>query len=152
MNSELMGRIKVVIIEDSASIRSRLVGLVEEIGNMQVVGEAMTETTAITLCMAKQPDVIILDMQLETGNGLGVMKAINASASANANTNANAHEAQDGNQTAAAKPIIIVLTNFPSPSVQRAAITLGADYFLDKSLEFHKLPALLRTVAQVVTA
>jgi DNA-binding NarL/FixJ family response regulator len=124
MNSELMGRIKVVIIEDSASIRSRLVGLVEEIGNMQVVGEAMTETTAITLCMAKQPDV----------------------------TNANAHEAQDGNQTAAAKPMIIVLTNFPSPSVQRAAITLGADYFLDKSLEFHKLPALLRTVAQVVTA
>lgn len=115
---------------------------------MQVVGEATTEVAAINLCMAQKPDVIILDMQLETGNGLGVMKAIKA----NANANANAHELQDGNQTALAKPMIIVLTNFPAPSVQRAAIALGADYFLDKSLEFHKLPALLRAVAEAVNA
>lgn len=110
---------------------------------MQVVGEATTEVGAINLCMTQQPDLIIMDMQLETGNGLGVMKAIKL--------NANAHQVQDGNQIALAKPMIIVLTNFPSPSVQRAAIALGADYFLDKSLEFHKLPALLRTVAEAVT-
>lgn len=123
-----MSRLRIAIIEDSISIRKRLVALVEEMGDMEVVGEASTEVEAIRICQEKMPDAIILDMQLETGNGLGVMKAMQYA-------------------SAVTKPMIIVLTNFPSPSVERAAISLGADFFLDKSLEFHKLPALLSSLA-----
>jgi DNA-binding NarL/FixJ family response regulator len=130
---EDMGKLKVAIIEDSKSIRKRLVELVEELGDMEVVGEASTETEAIKICQEQTPDLIILDMQLEVGNGLGVMKAL--------------HYA-----TAVNKPTIIVLTNFPSPSVERAATSLGADAFLDKSLEFHKLPALLQSAAGALLA
>ena len=130
---EDMSRLRIAIIEDSKSIRKRLVQLVEEIDDMEVVGEAATESEAINVCKNTLPDVIILDMQLEVGNGLGVMKAM--------------HYA-----TAAAKPMIIVLTNFPSPSVERAAISLGADVFLDKSLEFYKLPSLLKSAADALSA
>ena len=130
---ENMGRLRIAIIEDSKSIRKRLVQLVEEIGDMEVVGEAATENDAISVCRNTAPDAIILDMQLEVGNGLGVMKAM--------------HYA-----TAAIKPTIIVLTNFPSPSVERAAISLGADVFLDKSLEFYKLPSLLKSAADALAA
>jgi DNA-binding NarL/FixJ family response regulator len=128
-----MGKLKVAIIEDSKSIRKRLVELVEELGDMEVVGEASTEIEAIKVCREKTPDFIILDMQLEVGNGLGVMKALHYAA-------------------AEYKPKIIVLTNFPSPSVERAATSLGADAFLDKSLEFHKLPALLQSAADALSA
>ena len=50
------------------------------------------------------------------------------------------------------KPIIIVLTNFPSPIVQRNAIALGADYFLDKSFEFNKLLGLIYSIAEAKKA
>lgn len=141
-----MRRLKVVIVEDSASIRSRLVALVEEIGNLQVVGEATTEVAAINMCIGKQPDVIILDMQLETGSGLGVLKALKLNSGNSANS-VNSLSAANDSDAPKSTPRVIVLTNFPSPSVQRAAITLGAEHFLDKSLEFHKLPALLKTAA-----
>jgi two-component system, NarL family, response regulator DevR len=130
---ENMGKLRIAIIEDSRSIRRRLVELVEELGDMEVVGEASTEVEAIKVCREKTPDFIILDMQLEMGNGLGVMKALQYASSAN-------------------KPRIIVLTNFPSPSVERAAALLGADVFLDKSLEFHKLPSLLKSAADALSA
>lgn len=125
---EVMSRLRIAIIEDSINIRKRLVELVEEMDDMEVVGVASTEIEAINICQQTSPDAIILDMQLEVGNGLGVMRAMQYNA-------------------AKPKPTIIILTNFPSPSLQRAAISLGADTFLDKSLEFHKLPGLLSSAA-----
>ena len=126
-----MNSLKVVIVEDSASIRTRLVELVQELVGMKVVGEATTETGAIELCRREHPDAIILDMQLEVGNGLGVLKSM-------------------GYSTMQAKPTIIVLTNFPSPSVERAAIALGATVFLDKSHEFHKVAPILQSAASAI--
>ena len=123
-----MRKLKVAIVEDSQIIRKRLVELVEEIDDMVVVGEAATESTAIDMCRKTNPDAIILDMQLEVGNGLGVLKAMHYNVAASG-----------------IKPTIIVLTNFPSPSVERAALALGADVFLDKSREFHKVIALLQS-------
>ena len=123
-----MSNLKVAIVEDSASIRKRLVELVESIGGMEIVGEAATESAAIILCKEQNPDAIILDMQLEVGTGLAVLRAM--------------HYA-----TLEPKPMIIVLTNFPSPSVERAAMALGADVFLDKSREFHRVTPLLQSAA-----
>lgn len=130
---EDMSKLRIAIIEDSSSIRKRLVELVEELGDMEVVGQASTEIEAIKVCREKMPDFIILDMQLEVGNGLGVLKTMQYA-------------------TDAKKPKIIVLTNFPSPSVERAAASLGADVFLDKSLEFHLLPSLLQSAANALSA
>lgn len=128
-----MHKLKVAIVEDSQLIRKRLVELVEEIDDMVVVGEAATESAAIDMCRKSNPDAIILDMQLEVGNGLGVLKAMRYSAG-----------------SGETKPTIIVLTNFPSPSVQRAAIALGADAFLDKSREFDKVVGLLQSAADAL--
>ncbi len=120
--------LRVAIIEDAANIRERLVRLVEETGNMQVVGEADTEARAINICRFADPDALILDMQLAEGSGLGVLKSM-------------------GYASAQKKPVVIVLTNFPSPAVEHAARALGANWFLDKSREFHRLPELLRNIS-----
>jgi two-component system, OmpR family, response regulator len=117
--------LRVAIVEDAANIRERLVRLVEEIGNMQVVGEADTEARAINICRFADPDALILDMQLAEGSGLGVLKSM-------------------GYASAPKKPFVIVLTSFPSPVVEHAARALGANWFLDKSCDIHRLAALLR--------
>jgi DNA-binding NarL/FixJ family response regulator len=121
--------LKVAVVEDAENIRQRLVQLVTDIGSMQVVGEAATEENAIAVCREQLPEALILDMQLADGSGLGVLKAMEYA----------------GQKS---RPAVIVLTNFPSPAVERAARDLGAEWFLDKSSEFYKLPQLLRLVAE----
>ena len=127
-----MNSLRVIIVEDSEIIRKRLVELVREIDGMDVVGEAATENAAIELCETKNPHAIILDMQLEVGSGLGVLKAMQYASM---------------ERKSITKPTIIVLTNFPSPLVERAAILLGADIFLDKTREFNKVRAILQNAA-----
>jgi DNA-binding NarL/FixJ family response regulator len=125
-NAEPSPRIlRVAIVEDSRNIRERLVQLVEDIGSMQVVGQADSEDTAVAMCRGTSPDAIILDLRLAGGNGLGVLKRM-------------------GYASAEHKPTIVILTNFPLPAFERAARALGADWFLDKSSEFHKLRGLLQ--------
>ena len=118
-------RLRVAIVEDSDNIRERLVQLVEDDQQMQVVGEATTEARAVAMCRAVEPDAIILDLKLADGTGIGVLRTLRYTAAAH-------------------KPTIIVLTNFPLPAFERAARELGADWFLDKTSEFHKLRELLR--------
>ena len=118
-------RLRVVIVEDSDNIRERLVQLVEDDQQMQVVGEATTEARAVAMCRTVEPDAIILDLKLADGTGIGVLRTLRYTAAAH-------------------KPTIIVLTNFPLPAFERAARELGADWFLDKTSEFHKLRELLR--------
>ena len=125
--------LRVVIIEDAHNIRRRLVQLVEDIGSMRVVGEAGTEETAVAICRSAAPDAIILDLKLASGTGIGVLKTMRYSG-------------------ADRKPTIIVLTNFPLPAFESAARALGADWFLDKSSEFHKLRGLLQDLLETPAA
>ena len=117
--------LRVAIVEDSRHIRERLVQLVEDNEAMRVVGEADTEESAVAICRETTPDAIILDLKLAAGSGLGVLKTMRYA-------------------TAARKPAILVLTNVPLPAFETAARALGADWFLDKSSEFHKLRGLLQ--------
>jgi DNA-binding NarL/FixJ family response regulator len=125
--------LRVVIVEDSRNIRERLVQLVEENGSMQVVGEAGTEETAVAICRSTAPDAIILDLKLTSGTGLGVLRTMRYAG-------------------AERKPVIIILTNFPLPAFESAARALGADWFLDKSSEFHKLRGLLQDLLETPAA
>ena len=117
--------LRVAIVEDSLNIRERLVQLVEDDKRMQVVGEADSEESAVAMCRRCEPDAIILDLKLSSGTGIGVLKTLRYVG-------------------AERKPRIIVLTNFPLPAFERAARALGADSFLDKTSEFHKLRELLQ--------
>ena len=125
--------LRVAIVEDSRNIRERLVQLVEDSGSMQVVGEADSEESAVAVCRSTTPDAIILDLRLASGTGLGVLRTMRYAG-------------------AERKPAIIVLTNFPLPAFEQAARALGADWFLDKSSEFHKLRKLLQRLLETPAA
>lgn len=109
---------RVFIVEDSPSIRSRLVDLLGEIDGVCVVGEAETPGDAITGIQQTRPHCVVLDYQLIGGTGVDVLRAV---------------------RPASPEIAFVVLTNHPNAQYRRICMEAGADWFLDKSTEFGKI-------------
>ncbi|HVZ43708.1 MAG TPA: response regulator transcription factor [Ramlibacter sp.] len=115
--------VKVFLAEDSAPIRQRL-GAMLTAAAMDVVGEGDTPERCISGIRETRPDVVVLDVQLEGGTGLEVLRAIR------------------GEQPTVA---FVVLSNNSAPAYRKRYLAEGASRFLDKATEFEQL-------AQAVTA
>lgn len=109
---------KVFLADDSAPIRARVAGLLA--GSAAVVGEAETPQACIDGILATQPDVVVLDVQLDGGPGLEVLRAVRA-----------------------AQPRIafVVFSNNAQAAYRKRYLAAGASQFLDKSTESHQLAA-----------
>lgn len=110
--------LRVFLAEDSAAIRERIVGLLAA-EHMDVVGEAATPRDCIDGILREHPDVVVLDMQLEGGSGLEVLRAVRR-----------------------ADPAIafVVFSNHAQPPYTKRYLADGASAVLDKSLDFPRLP------------
>jgi DNA-binding NarL/FixJ family response regulator len=115
---------KVYVVEDSDAICERIVRMVNEIKNADVVGTTDMVSSAIRGIEKCLPDVVILDIQLLDGNGFTVLQYIKE-------------------KMLAIK--VIVLTNFNSDQYRNLAQRYGADAFLDKSNDFMQIPGLLQS-------
>lgn len=118
---------KVFVVEDSAAVRERLVELIQEVEDTQVVGEAETYERAVAGIADTRPDVAILDIKLAdaTGSGIDVL-----------------------NEVRKTMPAIraIVMSNYATPQHAKASADAGAEYFLDKSVDFDRIPEILRSM------
>ena len=118
---------KVFVVEDSQAVRERLVEMIREIEDVNVVGEAATQDAAVSGILATRPDVAILDISLAEGNGIEVLARVKR-------------------QLPALRGIM--LTNYATPQHAKASADAGAEYFLDKSSEFEKIVEILGRLAQ----
>lgn len=114
---------RVFIVEDSPSVRSRLVDLLRPVEYVHIVGEAETPADAVQGILVTHPDYVVLDFQLIGGVGIEVLRAVHAQAP----------EIQ-----------FIVLTNHPHPQYRRLCMDSGAHYFFDKSTEFIRVRDVIR--------
>jgi DNA-binding NarL/FixJ family response regulator len=114
---------KVLIADDSQAVVKRLTDLLEEVPGAQLVGQAGDVPEAVNGVQKLRPDVLILDLQMPSGTALDVLRAIRVD-----------------------HPHLYVLiwTNYPYPQVREKCFDAGANFFLDKSAEFEKIPAILR--------
>ena len=108
----------VYLVEDSLAIRSRLAQTIQAIAGTELAGEAGTVGAAIDGIRATHPGAVILDLQLEDGSGLEVLRAVRPASPA-------MHFA--------------VLTNYATDQHRRACMEAGAEYFLDKSSDFPRI-------------
>ncbi len=123
-----MSGLRVALVEDSERIRARLAETLAEIPNVRVAFVTDTEGDAIRLLAAEPWDVVILDLQLRSGTGLGVLKAM--------------HEWRgDAPHTA------IVFTNYGFPQYRDRALALGALHFFDKARDLDALRGVLKALA-----
>ncbi len=119
--------LKVLLVEDSRVLADRLIELIDQTPAVDLVGHVDNERDAIELLRRKTVDVVVLDLQLRQGTGFGVLKSLPR----------NGH-----------KPLVLVLTNYDLPEYRKEATQLGADYFLDKSREFHRVPEILEELSE----
>jgi DNA-binding NarL/FixJ family response regulator len=113
---------KVFLVEDSQPVRERLVEMIRDIKDVDIVGEAASEDEAVSGILATRPDVAILDISLGDGSGIDVLARVKRDLPALRG---------------------IMLTNFATPQHVKASADAGADYFLDKSSEFEKIVEIL---------
>lgn len=117
--------VKVFLADDSSIIQHRLVALICELAWVDIVGTGQSGTDAIEGIVTFEPDVLILAIQMPGGSGFDTLK----------------HIKQNGNA-----PIVIILTNYPE--LRQSCLEAGADYFLDKSIEFDQIPGVLEQIKQ----
>ncbi|MGA2280475.1 MAG: response regulator transcription factor [Verrucomicrobiota bacterium] len=70
--------IKVLLVDDHPLVREGLVNLISQQAGLQICGEAANEPQALELIRTVQPDVAIVDISLENGSGIELIKSIKA--------------------------------------------------------------------------
>lgn len=74
----MKGAIRVLVVEDSVTVRRYLCDVLRSDRDLTVVGEAGDGQRAIELCRSLRPDVVTMDMMLPVMTGLGATEYIMA--------------------------------------------------------------------------
>jgi two-component system, OmpR family, response regulator len=119
--------VKIYIVEDSSIIRENLIDALHESAPVEIVGCADDERGAVAWLRdgSNACDLVIVDIFLKAGSGLGVLKAMN------------------GDEA----PQRIVLSNHATPEVRVICQQLGAAKVFDKSNELAEMLAWLSRFA-----
>jgi two-component system chemotaxis response regulator CheB len=73
-----MTKLRVLVVEDSLTVRRRLCEVLATDAGIEVVGEAEDGKRAIELCQALRPDIVTMDMMLPLMTGLAATEYIMA--------------------------------------------------------------------------
>ena len=68
-------KMNILIADDSDVIRERLKDLIEEMENVNLVGEARDALEALEILNDLETDIVILDIRMPGGNGMAVLKS-----------------------------------------------------------------------------
>jgi len=115
-----MPTVHTFIVEDSPIILDNLVATLEELAPVKVIGFAPDETGALQWLLRPGTacDLVIIDVFLKAGSGLGVLQQL-------------AQSHVPGKR--------VVLTNYATPNMRERCTALGADRVFDKSNELDEL-------------
>ena len=113
---------RVFIADDSKIVVERLASLLRDVPGVQLAGQAGDVPEALRCIQQVNPDVVILDLQMPGGSGLDILRVIRRD-----------HPGL----------YVLICTNHPYPQYRDECLSAGANFFLDKSTEFAKIPAIL---------
>jgi DNA-binding NarL/FixJ family response regulator len=118
----------VFIVDDSPVVRDRLVQLLGDVPQIEIVGQADIAFEAIQSIRRLRPRAVVLDISMPGGSGIYVLETI---------------------VKEKPRPTVIMLTNFTTEQYRRKCLQLGADFFFDKSCEFEKVTDVLRQLPEL---
>lgn len=124
-----MSKLRTFIVEDNPVILNNLIATLEELSDVEVVGSVGSEHEAVSQLQDRvgQVDLVIVDVFLTSGSGLGVLRSTQ-------NLNLSARR--------------VVLSNYATVDMRRRCLELGADRVFDKSSELEELIAYCDNAAQ----
>ena len=116
----------VFIVEDSPVVRARIEEMLAEIPGTFQAGHASAAEQAIRAIHDTHPDIVLLDMHLENGTGLDVLRAVHPQLPEIA---------------------FYMVSSFTPPFYRRAALRLGATAYFDKTCQMAELRHTLASLA-----
>lgn len=117
--------IRIVLADDEHLTRDAVARLLDMEPDLEVVGQAATGAEALSLIVARRPDVAVLDLEIPGPDGAQVVAQI----------------AAGGNETPC-----VILTRHARPGVLRRALAAGAAGFVTKSTPATTLAEVIRAV------
>ena len=119
-------RVTVFLLDDHEIVRRGIRDLLEAEGDIEVVGEASTAEQAVGRVHALDPDVAVLDVRLEDGNGIEACRDI---------------------RSLHPRTACLILTSFADDEALFQAILAGAAGYLLKQIRTNDLVDAVRRVA-----
>jgi two-component system, NarL family, response regulator NreC len=120
-------RIRVVLVDDHAIVRTGLKAVLADAPEIDVVGEASGGHEAVALLARTPADVVVMDISMSDGDGLTATKEITASG--------------DG-------PRVLILTMHAEEAYLEAMLEAGASGYLGKSTADRDLVEAIRAVSR----
>lgn len=108
------------VVEDNPTIRENLVGTLEELTCVKVIGTSGTEDEALAWVNSHPDawDLLIIDLFLQRGSGMHLVQKLPAR--------------RTGQK-------VVIFSNYVNPSVRKRCAQLGVDAVFDKSTEIDSL-------------
>jgi CheY-like chemotaxis protein len=114
--------LRVLLVEDSSELQVLLQAMLSEIPSVEVIASVESEEDALAFIKHESTDLAIVDLELEAGTGLGVLKTLREDI-----------ELQNN-------PIVIVVfSNYSNLIIRHRCMSLGARAFFDKSFQIDEL-------------
>jgi len=122
--------LKVLVVEDSAEIQTLLRAMLSEISSVEVVAVVETEAAALDALDNGCADLAIVDLELHTGTGLGLLKTLSDPDQLNGQIKT------------------IVFSNYSNLVIRHRCLSLGAKAFFDKSFQVDELLEFVQAEAR----
>jgi DNA-binding NarL/FixJ family response regulator len=119
--------LEVVVVEDSLPLRTRIAASVGAVPGVATVREAEDVPSGLRLLQEREPDVVILDIELPGQSGLDFLKIIRRRGCA---------------------ALLIMLSNHDHPKLRQMCAELGADYYFHKLTQFELVAESCRKLAE----
>jgi DNA-binding response OmpR family regulator len=117
--------LRILLIEDSAHTVTQLRELFGRASFPSDVAVVTTEDEAVNAIIERRPDFVVLDIRLQQGTGFNVLRKMTG---------------------LDPKPPVAVFTNYAFPRYRDYALLTGADYFLDKAVDFESLGGIVESL------
>ena len=121
-----MAPIRIVVVDDHALFRAGLIGLLEDMPEFEIVGEAANGKEAVEIVCAQHPDVVLMDVNMPVMNGVLAVETL----------------------VKKVKSRILMLTISRQEEDLFGAIAAGADGYLLKNAEPEELRRAIINVAE----
>lgn len=124
-------KLRVLVVDDEAVVRSGLVAVLRLFPDLDVVGEASDGVEVFARVRELRPDVVLMDVRMPRIDGIEATRLLRAR-----------------EQQLEQVPRVLVLTTFGSDEYVYRALRAGADGFLLKRAEPAEIAQAVRTVAR----
>jgi DNA-binding NarL/FixJ family response regulator len=118
--------IKLLVVDDHNLFRHGLVGLLSDLPDFLIVGEASNGPDAVELCRQRRPDVVLMDVHMPGGNGVEAARILKQESDVK----------------------VVMLTISDDDQDLLGALSAGADGYLLKNAD---LEQLRQAICQVTT-